>query len=599
MRTTHGLIKNGRLLWMILVRSIRVSPTGTVLALVEAVGRLIQALNPLFLGLITAATVSRRPFWFIAAAAGLLLATALNFVLQLIGTTARMRQIERVSFSFDVEIAEVTARIETLDHLEAPTYLDKFQALSENANAVGNALGQVLNFLNDLVWATTAIMVAAAADPRMLILIVLSVPPVLAQRVRNRWHAAAEDQGAEPSRLARDLLKRTIAVKGGAEVRTFGLAGVLRRRVEDATTSWREAAVQLSVRTALLDGSLSVLYFSGGLAILAWLLADTIAGRIGITDFVIALTSLAAIQQLATVLVGSATWTARSIRIGERYLWLLDHAQHVSAAHNGKNPVPEQLTTGIQLHDVSYRYPGNERWALDRVSLTLPAGSVVAVVGENGAGKSTLVKILTGLYDPTQGLVSIDGRDMQDLDLAAWRSATAGAFQDHADLELTAQHTIGTGDLAHLDDTDAAHRALRESGDQHILHSLPMGLATQLGTSWPDGVDLSGGQWQRLALARALMRTAPVLLILDEPTSALDAAAEHALFERYAAAARTATQRRGITLLVTHRFSTVAAADLVIVMDEGRAIEVGAHDELMRAGGTYAELYGLQADGYR
>jgi ATP-binding cassette subfamily B protein len=232
------------------------------------------------------------------------------------------------------------------------------------------------------------------------------------------------------------------------------------------------------------------------------------------------------------------------------------------------------------------------------VDLDLPAGSVVAIVGENGAGKSTLVKLLTGLYRPTDGEVLVDGVDLATLSGAAWRARCAGAFQDHVHLELVARESGTTGDLPALDSDERALRALDDAAASDVLVALPGGLATQLGSSWDDGTELSGGQWQRLAIARGMMRGDPLLLVLDEPTSALDAATEHALFEGYADAARRAGRRGAVTVLVTHRFSTVAAADLVVVLADGRVSEVGSHTELMARGGSYAQLYALQARGY-
>jgi ATP-binding cassette, subfamily B, bacterial len=232
------------------------------------------------------------------------------------------------------------------------------------------------------------------------------------------------------------------------------------------------------------------------------------------------------------------------------------------------------------------------------VDLDLPAGAVVAIVGENGAGKSTLVKLLTGLYKPSSGRVLVDHHDLASLDGDAWRARCAGAFQDHVNLELVARETITTGDLPALDSDSRAHAALSDAAALDVLAALPSGLGTQLGTSWDDGTDLSGGQWQRLAIARGMMRRRPLLLVLDEPTSALDPATEHALFEGYTDAARRAGRDGAITVLVTHRFSTVAAADLVVVLADGRVSEVGSHAELMAARGGYAELYGLQARGY-
>ena len=203
------------------------------------------------------------------------------------------------------------------------------------------------------------------------------------------------------------------------------------------------------------------------------------------------------------------------------------------------------------------------------------------------------------MYRPTSGWIALDDTDLATVDVDAWRASTAGAFQDHAKLELLVQEAVGVGDLPRVHDQAAVHHALRDAASEDVLRELPQGLSTQLGSSWPAGVDLSGGQWQRLAIARGMMRAEPLLLVLDEPTAALDAIAEHQLFERYIAAAGEARSRGAVTLLVTHRFSTVAAADLVVVLDRGAVVEVGTHQELIAAQGQYSELYALQARGYR
>jgi ATP-binding cassette, subfamily B, bacterial len=223
----------------------------------------------------------------------------------------------------------------------------------------------------------------------------------------------------------------------------------------------------------------------------------------------------------------------------------------------------------------------------------------VALVGENGAGKTTLVKLLTGMYQPTAGEVLIDGAPLAGLDLAAWRERTAATFQDFMRFELRAGQTVGIGDLPRLDHAGALSQALRRADATAVADALPDGLATPLGRSFTGGVDLSGGQWQRLALARGMMRELPLLLILDEPTASLDAITEAALFERYLAARELARGAGAITLLVSHRFSTVRMADLIVVLDKGRIAAAGDHASLVRAGGLYAELYEMQARSYR
>jgi ATP-binding cassette subfamily B protein len=247
---------------------------------------------------------------------------------------------------------------------------------------------------------------------------------------------------------------------------------------------------------------------------------------------------------------------------------------------------------------VSFAYPGSSRMVLDDVSLSLPAGAVVAIVGENGAGKTTLVKLLARMYEPTAGAIFVDATPLARMPAAEWRGRLAGAFQDFFRFEFSARHTVGAGDLPRLDDQPAVATAVERAGAGDVVARLPSGLDTQLGPTWPGGVDVSFGQWQKLALARGFMRDAPLLLILDEPTAALDAETEHALFERYAAAAADVANGR-ITILVSHRFSTVRMADLIVVLDGARVAEVGSHRDLIAKGGQYSQLYAIQAAAYQ
>jgi ATP-binding cassette subfamily B protein len=280
-----------------------------------------------------------------------------------------------------------------------------------------------------------------------------------------------------------------------------------------------------------------------------------------------------------------------------RLAWLEDYTAAV--ARSGDAPAPSRLARGITLDRVSFSYPGTSRLVLDDVSLTLPAGSVVALVGENGAGKSTLVKLLTRMYEPTSGTIAADGVPLGDVPAPAWRARLSGAFQDFYRFEFTARQCVGIGDLPRMGDDDAVRAAVDRAGAADVVAGLPSNLDTQLGPSWPDGVDVSFGQWQKLALARGFMRDDPLLLVLDEPTAALDAETEHALFERYAASAKSLTASGRVTLLVSHRFSTVRMADLIVVLDGARMVEFGTHDDLIARKGQYADLYRIQAAAYR
>jgi ATP-binding cassette subfamily B protein len=292
-----------------------------------------------------------------------------------------------------------------------------------------------------------------------------------------------------------------------------------------------------------------------------------------------------------------------------RLAWLEDYVASLVASAD--QPVPARLRQGIRFEGVSFAYPGTDRLVLDDVNFALPAGAVVAIVGENGAGKSTLVKLLAKLYEPNSGRILIDGVELARMPADEWRTRLAGAFQDFFRFEFRARHTVGVGDVPRLDDEAAVVTAVTRAGADDVVAGMTAGLETQLGATWPGGVEVSFGQWQKLALARGFMRDHPLLLVLDEPTAALDAETEHALFERYAAAA--SGSRKGsaaadsaaagndgrITILVSHRFSTVRMADLIVVLDGSRVVELGTHEELMARGGSYAQLYGIQAAAYR
>jgi ATP-binding cassette subfamily B protein len=281
----------------------------------------------------------------------------------------------------------------------------------------------------------------------------------------------------------------------------------------------------------------------------------------------------------------------------QRLAWLEDYAASLVA--HADLPVPSRIQKGIRFDHVSFAYPGTERLVLQDVSLELPAGAVVAIVGENGAGKTTLVKLLGKFYEPTSGRILVDGRPLARMPADAWRARLAGAFQDFFRFEFRARHTVGLGDVPRLDDEPAVLQAVGRAGADDVVARLTAGLETQLGPTWPDGVEVSFGQWQKLALARGFMRDRPLLLVLDEPTAALDAETEHALFERYAAASHGDSQDGRITILVSHRFSTVRMADLIVVLDGARVAEVGGHEELMARRGPYSELYTIQAAAYR
>jgi len=251
-------------------------------------------------------------------------------------------------------------------------------------------------------------------------------------------------------------------------------------------------------------------------------------------------------------------------------------------------------TTGIALEDVGFRYPGKDAWALRHVNLVVPRGDSVALVGENGAGKTTLVKLMTRLYEPSEGRIVLDGRDLREWPRDTLRRRFGVLFQDYNQYQLKVRENVGFGSVEDLDDVPRIQRATERGGAGELVSSLPGGLDAPLGRWFQNGTELSGGQWQKIALARAFMREDADILVLDEPTAALDAEAEHAVFERFRELAEGRT-----TIVISHRFPTVRMARQIIVLDHGTIVESGTHDELVARGGKYAHMFALQAEGYR
>lgn len=535
----------------------------------------------------------------VGAAVALVGSTAVTNAFSAVGVNAQVKQHELVGHTLDAEIAHRTASVPTLDHVESARFQDRLQLLKDGEGVLGGAFSLLVHTVNIVAFSVAVLVVAATADWRLLILIGIGGLRLISARWTVRWERDAEEAGAAASRLTRHLLDLTGSPAAGAETRVFDQQGALRRRLRAAVLGWRTPLVRAGDRTAVLGAVHLLVFYAVAALILGWMTRDALSGTVSVQALVVAVGVLGSLHGVSSSFVEAIRNVTRIGRNCARLVWLTDYTDRVTANQPGRTVPPARLERGVRIEDLSFRYGDADRQVLSGIDLELPAGAVIALVGENGAGKSSLVKLITGLHRPTGGRIMIDGQDLADFDPTAWRARLSGAFQDYARFEFTAQRSIGVGDLPALDREDRVRRALHDAAAEDVVAALPNGLTTQLGTTWPGGVDLSGGQWQRIAIARGMLRPAPLLLILDEPTSALDAATEHALFERYAAAARTTAGRGAITLLVTHRFSTVAAADLVVVLDQGRVIETGTHAELVAAQGRYAELYELQARGYR
>jgi ATP-binding cassette subfamily B protein len=536
-----------------------------------------------------------------------------SWALAMLAGTAGALLSDRTTFYLTARIAEQLNAVSGVDHLERPAYLTELDLLQQNLRLLGNGPRQILLVIQVLVRTVGIVVILAVIFPYLGVLPLAAAFPVAGERLSVFLRQRSDERLAPDRRLANELFELATSAGPAKELRVFGVTGPLRDR-------HRELARRINAgtaRAALLGGLLGVagwLLFAGAfVAGIAVVVVRAAHGTASVGEVVLAVT----LVQRAQLQVGQAAAAIgqllTTVRTARRLLWLEDYAgaERAGAVRAGavaaavgrpaasRGLPPAVLKDGITLREVSFGYPPDGGTVLDGVDVHLPAGAAVALVGENGAGKTTLVKLLTGMYQPTGGQVLLDGVPLADIDLAAWRERTAATFQDFVRFELLAGEAVGVGDLARMSQPAALASALERADATSVAASLPEGLDTRLGRSFTGGQELSGGQWQRLALARGMMRDLPLLLILDEPTASLDAITEAALFERYLSARQLAAQSGAITLLVSHRFSTVRMADLIIVLDQGRIVASGDHASLVRAGGLYAELYELQARAYR
>jgi ATP-binding cassette subfamily B protein len=551
-----------------------------------------DALLALWMKLLADGVIRHNRNLAVAAGIGLGVSVVGTWFLRVISDRTQRRFRDRVAIALESHVARLQATVATIAHHERPEYLDRLAMLRNQVFVLDHMYASLFSTCQWILRLGVTIALLMSIHPALALLAVFALPTVFASTWRPGVERAAQERGEPANRLARHLFTLATTAPPGKEVRVTRIGD---RLIQDRRSGWEQwygpvagarwgsacwhvlgwaifgcayvaAVVFVSLRPGVTPGSV-LLVLAAGSRLSAYIGATV--GEIGFLR---------------------GFWLDGSRRMA----WLEDYA--ASLVENADMSAPDKLEKGICFEHVSFAYPGTERLVLDDVNLELKPGAVVAIVGENGAGKSTLVKLLCRMYQPTQGRITVDGVDLARISADEWRSRLAGAFQDFFRFEFRTRHSVGVGDVPRLDDTPAVTVAIERAGAADVVERLTEGLETQLGKSWPGGVEVSFGQWQKLALARGFMRGQPLLLVLDEPTAALDAETEHALFERYAAAVRGGGR---ITILVSHRFSTVRMADLIVVLDGARVVEVGSHEALLAKGGQYAELYGIQAAAYR
>ena len=508
---------------------------------------------------------------------------------------------DRFANATSVRLMEHAATLD-LAQFEDPAFYDQLERARRQTTGRVGLFAQLLGMGQDALTLASLVVTLAAFDARLLALLAVSVVP----GVLGEAHFAALGYSLlfrwTPERRRLDYLRYVGASDRTAkEVQLFGLAPWLVARYKALADRFDADNRRLAVRRAGAGAALGLFGTAGYYAAYALVLAAAAAGRLSLGTLTFLAAAFARGRGLLSGLLSGAS------DVAEQALYLRDlfgffEMRPTITSPPGAPPVPAPVRAGFVFEDVGFRYPGSERWAVRHLDLAIGAGERVALVGENGAGKTTITKLLARLYDPTEGRILLDGRDLREYDLASLRAAVGVIFQDFVRYDLPFDENIGVGQVEALalgngevspPIAAAAERSLAAS----LLPRLPAGYRQMLGRRFDDGVDLSGGEWQKVALARAYLREAE-LLVLDEPTAALDARAEYEVFVRF-----SELVRGRMAVLISHRFSTVRMADRIVVLrggaEGGRVEEAGTHAELLARSGLYAELFELQAAGYR
>ena len=505
----------------------------------------------------------------------------------------------RLGTDVNVEILDKALRLD-LSFFEDAEFYDKLtrarrEASSRPVALLSESFSLVQNVVTLLGY---AVMLAHFSAWIVLGLLIATLPATLSEMRYSKIAFRIRNWRSPESRKLLYLEYVLANDEHVKEVKLFGIGPHLLDRYRTLAESFFEEDKQLAIRRALLTHLFSLLGTFAFYATYALMAVAAALARITLGNLTLYVVSLRQGQQaFQSVLSGIGNLYEHNLYMSNLFSYIeLSEASERAQSERARNrlKVGASGETGIRFEDVGFHYPGKESWALRHVDLTIRPGDSIALVGENGAGKTTFVKLLAGLYEPTEGRIVLDGRDLTTWDPEQLRKRFGVLFQDFNKYQLKLRENIGLGSVEHLLDEPRIERAAERGGASELLHTLPGGLDAALGHWFEKGSELSGGQWQKVALARAFMREDADILVLDEPTAALDAESEHAVFERFRELATGRT-----TIVISHRFPTVRMAKSIIVLEHGQIVERGSHEFLLEKNGKYARMFKLQAQGYQ
>ena len=527
--------------------------------------------------------------WLLAAEFGLaVLSDVLGRVVSLVDTLLG----EQLTNATSMRLMEHAATLD-LEDFEDSELQDRLERARRQTTGRMTLMSQLFGQAQDMVTIVSFAAGLVIYAPWLIALLILALVPAFLGEAHFNAQSYSLNYARTPERRELDYVRQTGAsVETAKEVKIFGLNAFLIERYRALAEGIYRDNRRLATRRAGWGGLLTALGTAGYYVAYAFIAWRTLRGDFSIGDLTFLSGSFRRLRNLLEgLLIGFSQVAGQALYLDDLFSFFEIEPEIVSPAN--PQPFPKPIRQGFTFEDVGFRYPGAERWAVRHLSFTLHAGEVLALVGENGAGKTTLVKLLARLYDPDEGRILLDGHDLREYDVGALRANIGVIFQDFVRYHLTAAENIAVGRIEAREDRTRIAAAAASSLADEVIRKLPEGYDQMIGKRFRSGVDLSGGEWQKIAIARAYMRDAPVL-ILDEPTAALDARSEFEVFQRFKELSEGKTG-----VLISHRFSSVRMADRILVLAEGQVEAIGTHEELLAQGGRYAELFELQATGYR
>jgi ATP-binding cassette subfamily B protein len=490
-----------------------------------------------------------------------------------------------------VKLMEHAGKLD-LAQFEDSQFYDKLERARRQTLGRTVLMSQVLEQFQNTITILSLLVGMVAFNPWLILLIVVAIIPAFLGESHFNSQNYSLVRSWTPQRRELDYLRFTGASDETAkEVKLFGLTSFLAKRFKKVADAYYEETKKIAIKRAFWGMLLAALGTLGYYVAYGLIVFDTVQGIITVGTLTFLAGSFSRLKSLFEGILNKFSTVSEGAMYLQDFFDFFNIEPKVSNS-SGNVPFPKVISKGFSFENVSFQYDKNPKPVIENLSFELPAGQKLALVGENGAGKTTLVKLLVRLYDPTSGIIRLDGIDLRDYNAADLQGQTSVIFQDFIKYQLNARENIGTGNVEALDELDTIKAAAGKSLASTVIEELPDKYDQMIGRRFHNGIDLSGGQWQKIALGRAYMRDAQ-LLILDEPTAALDARAEHEVFERFAELTKGKT-----AVLISHRFSTVRMADKILVLEKGRKLEYGTHEELILANGKYAELFNLQAKGY-